>query len=1847
MLAGIGCGAFTLNSSSRLEGLAMQERTIELDLCERLSVRGMDRFTLRFVFLFVLLFTAGGVFLHGQVTPLQLEDVQLEEYATADRMARLAIRVSGGSPPYRIFVNECYKMHPGGVAGASVQVTFDVPSHQEADIVYTVSVRDSKGTVLEREVTVPLHKTATERITLSNEKDAGCYSDKGIGGFQFDVAPNPGFDVNYSYRLITYRDGIEVTVKEGTYKGQSVRVDELNRGTYFLLVRGAGDGLISRLVQISGSPRLSMSILDKKRVSGPTASDGLIRLKLVFPDLPKEPPVPLDLAGAPIYPEFCLGQGLKAEGCNKSAASSPYEVTLTGLEGKAYGDARVEYGANACLANFPELAPYLNFSYNGLRVYDLRQPGCKADNEKKIVFSVEFIGGIKPESLRITNERGTELFGDPISVSEAERAAGRKENIEVDADKINTTFKFKLAPVVNGKTLTDLSSQVVDWAFHEPVRVLTTSKPVVISPSCRGEQNGSFKLIFPLTNVNHDRFKSRKFTVTINDAGGTKLKEVPGQGFGELLITDLGAGVYTYSITDEEGCPGEAHSEDAKVEVPDPEPYRLLYRLVENTVGSEQFPVCGSNEVGVMVKEIAGVSARATGVKVKLAWGSTRSMEKSVTINGGQVTGGDFSGIPVGERIKATVTAVMPEGNCATDDEFFIPSIEPLRPIRCHGEKGSHLEVEVAKDQATQVLLKSGADYRLHDQFEQLPGGDVSIHSGYRRFSWTMSQDDPVIENIQYVLAWKRVKEADLPNLSPISNLSVGCRFVVPALEELKVNGPAAPVGSCGQAKKDALVLTVEGGSPFDDSSCPYWVGSTAELDVAGIKLEDLTSYPTSGTAREGTGAPVTYKNAATVDTRGGAVYHVIDGYGCHKEVSLADWVAPAHSVDLSYVGPTCAKEDKLKTVGVTGISTQGQLNVNVGDVPAGSSQFKVIFKPFGTPSVTLPEKSFTLASGALSIPEDVHYPWSTFSGSVVPLTVVDVSNGCSVEREVEVKNPDRIVENDANVAISLGDYEGLWCSSDGSGGYAHIEVSGFGNTSNLGRVDIYPDPYVTGDPLGHKEYEAGAISVVVSRKEAEKRWAPGKYLIWLHAIHNENCILEYAYEATGVDALELEVSAPLTVHSCWQADGSIAEVAAGGVKLKGGQPFTDGEGPSGGYYRYYLGPGDAYEPGELLEGQAGVGAPILAGSKLGKGQLTLHVKDGVGCTKSFPLVKGGAALPADLSFTFSKVDPLCSSDSTGVIYVRPGEMSGIIYVVDEKGLLPPKSGPEDHGVFSGLPSGRYQVVKEARNTQLNDGSSCKHSEEVELVNPAPIRITFPHNAALACPGDYQENYKAEVEGPNDISLYRWSWAKDNGDTEYYYTESGVLPRAYAQKYTLAVYDALGCMAEESVEIAGVAPYSLALTTKRASCRGLEMPSGTVSVGGFTITGVSGGASNGANAQLVWNSDNTHGLAKGADLTLNREYSVPSGHYTMLIREGDCEDVQEVVVPFDGSNSLSFSFHESMPSTVCYGSVYEGIRLQDGAKGVLDPSSVRSVEMKAVVNYGAGAGESSSYPLACQTGCNGVWTSGRPVTSPTMFVASVASDRCLDTAAFLVRPYDRDRLVFLPEASHVGVIHYGETEDATASVGNYRVMKDSLVLGLLSDSPVELSFRMGDGALGARRVNFAPEVFYTDLGSMRYMLQLPQGADRDEQYESVRREMDGREYVFLRTRAIIENDNNQCTSNLDIWIRVVESLRIPNVFTPNGDGKNDRWLHNGDPAYTNLFSRLQEILPDIEVEVYTRGGLLVWKARGAEVAEGWDGRARWGGQELPVGTYYYVMKFNVSGSGSAWKPVAGSVTIIR
>ncbi|MBO7481670.1 MAG: gliding motility-associated C-terminal domain-containing protein, partial [Bacteroidales bacterium] len=105
-------------------------------------------------------------------------------------------------------------------------------------------------------------------------------------------------------------------------------------------------------------------------------------------------------------------------------------------------------------------------------------------------------------------------------------------------------------------------------------------------------------------------------------------------------------------------------------------------------------------------------------------------------------------------------------------------------------------------------------------------------------------------------------------------------------------------------------------------------------------------------------------------------------------------------------------------------------------------------------------------------------------------------------------------------------------------------------------------------------------------------------------------------------------------------------------------------------------------------------------------------------------------------------------------------------------------------------------------------------------------------------------------------------------------------------------------------------------------------------------------------------------------------------------------------------------------------------------------------------------------------------------------------------------------------------------------------------------------------------------------------------------------------------------DANNCSVSMGATIEssYADCLKIPNVFTPNGDGINDTW------EIGNI-----DMFPNAKIYVFNRWGQMIYT--GTTDSEFWDGRIR-GGSMAPAGTYMYIIHLH-----TGHEAYEGTVTI--
>lgn len=114
--------------------------------------------------------------------------------------------------------------------------------------------------------------------------------------------------------------------------------------------------------------------------------------------------------------------------------------------------------------------------------------------------------------------------------------------------------------------------------------------------------------------------------------------------------------------------------------------------------------------------------------------------------------------------------------------------------------------------------------------------------------------------------------------------------------------------------------------------------------------------------------------------------------------------------------------------------------------------------------------------------------------------------------------------------------------------------------------------------------------------------------------------------------------------------------------------------------------------------------------------------------------------------------------------------------------------------------------------------------------------------------------------------------------------------------------------------------------------------------------------------------------------------------------------------------------------------------------------------------------------------------------------------------------------------------------------------------------------------------------------------------------------------TLFQVTGFVEN----CQYTDEVLIVVGTEIDVPNAFSPNNDAINDLWSITGLSSYTRS-----------KITVYDRWGQEVF--RSIAYPQPWNGDSR--GNQVPIGTYYYVIELNEPGVDLP--AITGNVAVIR
>jgi gliding motility-associated-like protein len=100
----------------------------------------------------------------------------------------------------------------------------------------------------------------------------------------------------------------------------------------------------------------------------------------------------------------------------------------------------------------------------------------------------------------------------------------------------------------------------------------------------------------------------------------------------------------------------------------------------------------------------------------------------------------------------------------------------------------------------------------------------------------------------------------------------------------------------------------------------------------------------------------------------------------------------------------------------------------------------------------------------------------------------------------------------------------------------------------------------------------------------------------------------------------------------------------------------------------------------------------------------------------------------------------------------------------------------------------------------------------------------------------------------------------------------------------------------------------------------------------------------------------------------------------------------------------------------------------------------------------------------------------------------------------------------------------------------------------------------------------------------------------------------------------------------------IQSIKVPNVFTPNNDTKNDCYTIGG----------ITPNCDEADIRIYDRWGILVFK--GTLPEQCWNGTVQNSGNPLPPGVYYYILVLktkNPDNNNASNNRINGVIHLIR
>ncbi|BDC98443.1 gliding motility-associated C-terminal domain-containing protein [Persicobacter psychrovividus] len=536
-----------------------------------------------------------------------------------------------------------------------------------------------------------------------------------------------------------------------------------------------------------------------------------------------------------------------------------------------------------------------------------------------------------------------------------------------------------------------------------------------------------------------------------------------------------------------------------------------------------------------------------------------------------------------------------------------------------------------------------------------------------------------------------------------------------------------------------------------------------------------------------------------------------------------------------------------------------------------------------------------------------------------------------------------------------------------------------------------------------------------------------------------------------------------------------------------------------------------------------------------------------------------------ELAVTETITHPSCDDPESGMVILTPSQAGDFRFeLINTENTI-----ENTDGRFDGLEAGDYSFIVSA------EVSGCSVSGTLKLNASNDINITW--NATESSCNNNDGSIQLQVSGGQAPYAYRL-----NGQ-DYSLPEGGLIDNLGRGTYTFEVTDNKGCVARREIEVTSPdLVYYHPVTVNQPSCEGNGKD------GSFTVR-------------------------------VNREQTIDPGPYFISINGGAFEEMFGGIMTYDSLTNGNYnvvlkagSADSGCPNELVV-AVEGGVdpisfKVNESDQGCIDESAI--VEVTDI--YGT-AGVESTIELIRFEGSS----------------QTVIAEVTADFTDFNTFTFDAD---VVPGKYQVRVWQAVKECEVESRSGTFEIIGPGQAMSIEGIEVLRKSFEdRGTGIVGVK--NFfrsgmnGYEVRIHQLQSFvpgleideRPWVAIPNIRDVEVVHEYVFKDLSAGLYqVEFRDRngegCLIISDEFELEADPAVW--------IPNLFTPNGDSKNETFYIRNMPK--------DEDEGGWKIIITNRWGGIVYRNDDYRKENAWDGRG------VPDGTYFYSLDAGETGKFNGW-----------